>query len=156
MFQLFLIFVFQIIKKNITQVYSEFSAKEADELDLSEVTLLRSKYEDVAPSVCPYRKLCIPAVVSVSNYPNATVGEILNGTVPTEQSREETYSKTWTEEELMEEARTLEKLYGVDNFNNIMLTVSPLTILICIFVDNIIPCFDVSTARVCAVLPAGG
>lgn len=115
-----------MIKKNITQVYSEFSAKEADELDCSEVTALRNKYEEVAPSVCSFRKLGIPAVVSISNYPNASVADILSGTAGAEQSREDLYAKTWTDEELVEEVRALDLLYGPNNFRNLLISVSTL------------------------------
>eukprot|EP01034_Spumella_vulgaris_P024739 gene24739-31116_t len=125
----------QIIKKTISQVYSEFSAKEADELEQNEVNssaffvsreiiLLRSKYEDHNPShYNAYQRLRVPGVVAVSAYGTASLEDILTGTA-TEKPISSTQSQSnlsglsnsqWSEEDLLEEARVLEALYGGDN-----------------------------------------
>lgn len=108
----------QIVKKTINQVYSEFSAKEADELDQSEVQLLRAKYDEANPCASPaFSRLGIPAVLSISNYhPSASLEDVLSGKAAESSNREELFSKTWTDEELLEEARTLELLYGEGTF----------------------------------------
>ncbi len=116
----------QIVKKTINQVYSEFSAKEADELDLSEIQLLREKYDEVGPCASPaYGRLGIPAVLSISNYhPSASLEDVLSGKAAESSNREELFHKTWTDEELLEEARTLEQLYGAESFGSLTLAVS--------------------------------
>lgn len=105
----------EIVKKTINQVFVEFSAKEADELDTNEIQTLRDRYEEFCPSMSVMKTLGIPGVISVANHPTASVEDILSGSVM--DSRDELYGQ-WTEEELLEEARTLEALYGSASTNN--------------------------------------
>lgn len=105
----------QIVKKTINQVFVEFSAKEADELDTNEIQTLRDRYEEFCPSMSVLKTLGIPGVISVANHPTASVEDILSGSVM--DSRDELYGQ-WSEEELLEEARTLEALYGAESVSN--------------------------------------
>ncbi len=135
------------MKKTINQVYNEFSAKEADELDTSEIQALRDKYDEVGPSVLACKKLGVPAVLSISNYHFSASAEDVLGGKTMESNREDLYSKAWSEEELLEEARVLELLYGADSF-------SQLTLTVCMLVVPSLIALMVCAALVRAVLPA--